>query len=127
MFLLIALSDSSVSPPYLDGNQLCQDHVETMEDIDYDEEIRCSVKMKRVCDPQEQQQGGDSLIQEACHTMYKKECRISYKPEMTKVKVRVCPGQDEIPTSNGDSAHENGESIVKTLPTREKKHFYVRL
>ena len=28
---------------------------------------------------------------QACHTMTMKECETSYRPQMTKVKVRVCP------------------------------------
>ena len=28
---------------------------------------------------------------QVCHTMTMKECETSYRPQMTKVKVRVCP------------------------------------
>ena len=32
------------------------------------------------------------MTEQACHTAYKRECRITYRPSMTKVKVKVCPG-----------------------------------
>ena len=31
---------------------------------------------------------GEEEMGEACHTMYKKECRISYRPRMTKVQTQ---------------------------------------
>ena len=30
-------------------------------------------------------------MQEICHTMTMKKCETTYRPQMTKVKVRVCP------------------------------------
>ena len=63
-----------------------------MEDVKFDEEIRCNVRMKKICNQDDDD--GDDAMTEACHTVYKKECQISYRPEMTKVKVRVCPGED---------------------------------
>ena len=33
----------------------------------------------------------DGNRKEVCHTMTMKKCETSYRPQMTKVKVRVCP------------------------------------
>ena len=84
---------------YLDSaGRLCEDQTARVEEIEYDEQIHCTVQMRRRCED------GDDLdnvaagneedeeeLSEACHTMYKKECRITYRPRMTKVRVRVCP------------------------------------
>ena len=60
----------------------------------YDEQIHCKVQMKKKCKADRLDDLLDNLaaaegeeedeMGEACHTMYKKECRISYRPRMTK-------------------------------------------
>ena len=45
-------------------------------------QVRCDVDLVERC----------QVTEEACHTAYKRECRITYRPSMTKVKVKVCPG-----------------------------------
>jgi len=92
--------------PYLDqdSGQICEERTATVEEMEYDEQIHCKVQMKRKCKADRLDDLLDNLAEaaaaegeeedemgEACHTMYKKECRISYRPRMTKVRVRVCP------------------------------------
>ena len=39
----------------------------------------------------EKENGKNINEDQVCHTMTMKECETSYRPQMTKVKVRVCP------------------------------------
>ena len=43
-------------------------------------------------------QGGsdDGNEQQVCHTMTVKKCETSYRPQITKVKVRVCPNSIDL-------------------------------
>jgi hypothetical protein len=81
--------------PYLDSGQICEDRTVTFEEIEYDEQIHCKVAMRKKCDSDDNapaaSEDDEEEMSEACHTMYKKECRITYRPRMTKVQVRVCP------------------------------------
>ena len=68
--------------------------------------------MKKHCDTHLDQEGQDTIenkafhvqdsdeddtenvedgMQKICHTMTMKKCETTYRPQMTKVKVRVCP------------------------------------
>ena len=92
----------TLSDPYLDdgGHRICQDRMEMMQDFEYEDEIHCQIRMKEICQEQ------DESFEKACHTVYKKECEISYRPQMTKVKVRVCPG-DQVERIQGNSYNYN--------------------
>ena len=88
--------------PYFDpdSGQICEEGTATVEETEYDEQIHCKVQMKRRCRADRLDALLDNLAEaaaaaegeeeeedemgEACHTMYKKECRISYRPRMTK-------------------------------------------
>lgn len=76
--------------PYLDAEgNLCQDLMETVQDTEYETMIQCHVAMIKSCE--------DNSVEdikpekEACHTVYEKECKSVYRPQRSKVRVRVCP------------------------------------
>jgi len=76
--------------PYLDAEgNLCQDHMETVQDTEYETMIQCHVAMTKSCE--------DNTVEdikpekEACHTVYEKECKSVYRPQKSKVRVRICP------------------------------------
>ena len=59
-------------------------------------QLHCKVDMVEECDDRAAADGDndfEDVIEEdeACHTMFKKECRISYRPRAGKVMVKVCP------------------------------------
>ena len=73
-------------PFVAEDGRICQDKMEMMEDLEYDHEIRCKVQMVNTCD--DANVDDDSSVDEegqACHTMYSKECKTTYRPNMTKV------------------------------------------
>ena len=76
-----------------------------VEETEYDEQIHCKVVMEKKCrnfDPNSSDRNSsdrnssenelETYTEDVCHTMYKKECEIQYRPQMSKVKVKVCPG-----------------------------------
>lgn len=74
--------------PYLDedGN-LCQDKLETMQDLEYDTMIQCSVSMTKKCENQPvQDPGNNEEEEEACHTVYEKKCKTVMRPHSSKVR-----------------------------------------
>jgi len=83
--------------PYLDeAGNLCQDKLETIQDTEYETMIQCRVAMKKTCTNQQIDNLEDNLEKqqhpnEACHTVYDKNCKTVYRPHRSKVRVRVCP------------------------------------
>eukprot|EP00094_Tigriopus_californicus_P007871 TCALIF_07576-PA protein Name:"Protein of unknown function" AED:0.12 eAED:0.30 QI:0/0/0/0.5/1/1/2/0/282 len=75
---------------YAENGQICEDHMEMIQELEYEDQIICKVQMVRKCQD-EIDLSEDMEDAETCHTMYKKECEIFYRPHMTKVKVKVCP------------------------------------
>ena len=65
-----------------------QDTIEMVEDVEYENQIHCKVQMQKSCQFINSPAETD---EQACHTMYHKECQTVYRPHMTKVNVRVCP------------------------------------
>ena len=59
-----------------------------MEDVEYENQIHCKVEMQKTCQFINSPATSED---QACHTMYHKECQTVYRPHMTKVNVRVCP------------------------------------
>ena len=59
-----------------------------MEDVEYENQIHCKVQMQKTCQFINSPATSED---QACHTMYHKECQTVYRPQMTKVNVRVCP------------------------------------
>jgi hypothetical protein len=65
-----------------------KDKIEMMEDVEYENQIHCKVQMQKSCQFVNSPAASD---EQACHTMYHKECQTTYRPHITKVNVRVCP------------------------------------
>ena len=106
LFLLVATSGSLVqvqgdnedgSKPYLDADgNLCQDKMETVQDTEYETMIQCRVAMKKSCSQQrmtedDNEVGGhdnheESSPDNACHTVYEKNCQTVYRPHRNKVR-----------------------------------------
>ena len=42
-------------------------------------------------DEKENEENSDEGTKQVCHTMTMKKCETTYRPQMAKVKVRVCP------------------------------------
>lgn len=79
------------TPPYLDSRgNLCQDRMELVQDTEYETMIQCRVAMTKSC---EDNTIDDTITksEEACHTVYEKECKTVYRPHRSKVRVRICP------------------------------------
>ena len=78
--------------PYLDeAGNLCQDKLETIQDTEYETMIQCRVAMKKTCTNQ-QIDKEDNLEEqqhpnEACHTVYDKNCKTVYRPHRSKVRL----------------------------------------
>ena len=51
--------------------------------------------------------GKDVNEDQVCHTMTMKECETSYRPQMTKVKVRVCPDKINLDNESAENIHQN--------------------
>jgi len=139
LFLLVATSGSLVQvqgdnedglKPYLDADgNLCQDKMETVQDTEYETMIQCRVAMKKSCSQQrmtedDNEVGGhdnheESSPDNACHTVYEKNCQTVYRPHRNKVRVRICPDGKinvanspfQVPPSLQNS-EENENSIV---------------
>jgi len=80
--------------PYLDeAGNLCQDKLETIQDTEYETMIQCRVAMKKTCSNQKSADNAQEQVKpnEACHTVYDKNCKTVYRPHRSKVRVRVCP------------------------------------
>lgn len=100
--------------PYLDefGN-ICQDKMEMMEHVEYENQIMCKVKMKEQCREEhaEEEEGLD------CHTVNVKKCSTVYKPSTTKVKVRVCPdGAVDLDEESKQKMQDNSV-VIDVRPT----------
>lgn len=54
-------------------------------------------------------------MEEACHTVYERECQVSYRPSVSKVKVRVCPGRDDEMAGDGDHAGEDENELHNSV------------
>ena len=82
--------------PYLDADgNLCQDKMETVQDTEYETMIQCRVAMKKSCS---QQRMEDNEVDDteaanqvspdnACHTVYEKNCKTVYRPHRNKVRL----------------------------------------
>ncbi len=44
--------------------------------------------------------------------MYERECEVTYHPQMTKVKVKVCPDQEEKVMNDDGEEDEDKNSVV---------------
>ncbi|QQP51887.1 Uncharacterized protein FKW44_013372, partial [Caligus rogercresseyi] len=124
MFLLAQLSlalslsrfaDADPSELYEDGDRLCRDTEETVEDIEYDTTIYCYPdynNTRRICP--------NSKPQKACHTMYQKKCDISFRPRMKKVRVRICPGEKNevklMPSSSSSKDSSPTNVVIDVRP-----------
>ena len=66
------------------GN-LCQDRMELVQDTEYETMIQCRVAMTKSC---EDNTIDDTITksEEACHTVYEKECETVYRPHRSKVR-----------------------------------------
>ena len=66
------------------GN-LCQDRMELVQDTEYETMIQCRVAMTKSC---EDNTIDDTITksEEACHTVYEKECKTVYRPHRSKVR-----------------------------------------
>jgi len=74
------------TPPYLDSRgNLCQDRMELVQDTEYETMIQCRVAMTKSC---EDNTIDDTITksEEACHTVYEKECKTVYRPHRSKVR-----------------------------------------
>ncbi len=49
---------------------------------------------------------------EACHTVYERECEVSYRPQMTKVKVKVCPDEESHEVEEDEQDTDESNSVV---------------
>ena len=66
------------------GN-LCQDRMELIQDTEYETMIQCRVAMTKSCEDNTIE---DTITksEEACHTVYEKECKTVYRPHRSKVR-----------------------------------------
>jgi len=136
LFLLVATSGSLVQvqgdeetevkkkelSPYLDADgNLCQDKMETVQDTEYETMIQCRVAMKKSCSQHEMTEDNEvknEVHDNACHTVYEKNCQTVYRPHRNKVRVRICPdGKINVANSpfqvpDQNSGEENENSIV---------------
>lgn len=110
--------------PYLDeAGNLCQDKLETFQDTEYETMIQCRVAMKKTCSNQKNSADNNANQQqtqpnEACHTVYDKNCKTVYRPHRSKVRVRVCPdgnvnvANSPFETNTGLDELDNENNIV---------------
>jgi len=110
--------------PYLDeAGNLCQDKLETIQDTEYETMIQCRVAMKKTCSNQKNSADNNANQQqtqpnEACHTVYDKNCKTVYRPHRSKVRVRVCPdgnvnvANSPFETNTGLDELDNENNIV---------------
>ena len=85
--MFFRFSSSNLGIPYLEDGKICQEMEEMVEEMEYDQKIQCRVMMKEECADDADDADNEIVEHEACHMMYKKQCDISYRPKMTKVKV----------------------------------------
>ena len=67
---------------------MCQDKLETIQDTEYETMIQCRVAMKKTCSNQKSADNVEQQVQpnEACHTVYDKNCKTVYRPHRSKVR-----------------------------------------
>ena len=66
-----------------ENGDICSDNVDLVQEIEYDDQIHCTVGMKEVCEQNES-------TKEVCHSMSVKECKTVFKPQASVVKVKIC-------------------------------------
>lgn len=106
----LAAAAAETGKPYLENGKICEERSETVERMEYDEQIHCTVAMEEKCDKNNSGEGGEEEEveeDEACHTMFKKECMISYRPRATRVRVKVCPDGRVSLAEDGDEGKKN--------------------
>ena len=109
LFLLVATSGSLVQvqgdnedglKPYLDADgNLCQDKMETVQDTEYETMIQCRVAMKKSCSQHEMTEDNEvknEVHDNACHTVYEKNCQTVYRPHRNKVRLLLSNSFDEV-------------------------------
>ena len=114
LFLLVATSGSLVQvqgdeetevkkkelSPYLDADgNLCQDKMETVQDTEYETMIQCRVAMKKSCSQHEMTEDNEvknEVHDNACHTVYEKNCQTVYRPHRNKVRLLLSNSFDEV-------------------------------
>ena len=74
-----------------EAGNLCQDKLETIQDTEYETMIQCRVAMKKTCSNQKNSADNNANQQqtqpnEACHTVYDKNCKTVYRPHRSKVR-----------------------------------------
>merc|ERR1719412_2304569 len=82
--------------------------------------IQCRVAMKKTCTNEEMDPKADhqetTSPNEACHTVYDKNCKTVYRPHRSKVRVRICPDGNvnvvNSPFDFGSKTEDNENSIV---------------
>ena len=79
-----------------EAGNLCQDKLETIQDTEYETMIQCRVAMKKTCSNQKNSADNNANQQqtqpnEACHTVYDKNCKTVYRPHRSKVRKNLCP------------------------------------
>ena len=57
-------------------------------------------------------------VSEACHTAYERDCQVTYRPQTTKVKVRVCPHlKEEVVEGEGGDGGDGNSVVIDVRPT----------
>jgi hypothetical protein len=80
----------SSSSPYLSGDKICSDAMEAVASVEHDEQVLCRVTMRQKCHEDKDDEDEEDESGLACHTMFQKECSISFRPQSSQVGLCDC-------------------------------------